>query len=235
VPTNKQRRDAARRHLERQLQRRKERETARRRFTLIGSIIATVVLVAGVVTGVVAASSGGKKKAASDNPTVASPTASTPTPTPTPSTSYPAATGPAVTFDGVTVKGAADLKGRPGVTSKASADPKKLLFKDLVVGKGAVATSTSNVTVQYVGVLYKNGTLFDASWDRGSPASFSLNGGVIKGFQEGIGGAQGVPPMHVGGRRLIILPASLGYGAQGAGTIPANASIVFVVDLTKVG
>src|SRR4029077_5702058 len=108
-------------------------------------------------------------------------------------------------------------------------------FKDLVVGKGSAATSTSSVTVQYVGVLYKSGKEFDASWTRGMPISFSLNGGVIKGFQESIGGTKGVPPMKVGGRRVIILPASLGYGAQAVGTIPANSSIVFVVDLTKVG
>ncbi|HLY33813.1 MAG TPA: FKBP-type peptidyl-prolyl cis-trans isomerase, partial [Jatrophihabitantaceae bacterium] len=227
MPTNKQRRDAARRHLERQLQRRQERAATRRRFTLVGSIVGTVVLVVAVVVTVVLVSGGGKKSTAADSPTVSSPTASpTPTPTPTPSTSYPAAKGPSVTFDGVTVKGATDLHGKPGVTSKASAAPKALEYKDLVVGKGAAATATSNVTVQYVGVLYKNGTLFDASWTRGMPATFSLNGGVIKGFQYGIGGTKGVPPMRVGGRRVIILPASLGYGSQSLGPIPANSSLV---------
>jgi len=234
VPTNKQRRDAARRHLERQLQRRQERDANRRKFTLLASIVGTLVLVGGVITAVVLASGGSKKTPAADNPTVASPTA-TPTPTPTPSTSYPAAKGASVTFDGVTIKGAADLGGRPGVTSRSSTTPKGLEYKDLVVGKGIAASDNSTVTVQYVGVLYKNGTLFDASWDRGSPASFPLASGVIKGFEYGIGGTKGVPPMHLGGRRVIIFPASLGYGAQAQGPIPANASLVFVIDLTKVG
>jgi peptidylprolyl isomerase len=236
VPTNKQRREAARRHLERQIQRRQERDAARRRFTLIASIVSTVVVVAVIVIVVVVVTGGSSKhkSTAADNPTVSSP-ATTPTATPTPSVSYKPATGKAVSFEGVTVKGATDLKGYPVVTSKSSKNATGLLVKDLVVGKGKAATSTSSVTVQYVGVLYKNGTKFDASWDRGQPASFSLNGGVIKGFQEGIGGTKGVAPMHVGGRRIIIMPASLGYGAAAQGSIPANSSLVFVVDLTAIG
>jgi peptidylprolyl isomerase len=90
------------------------------------------------------------------------------------------------------------------------------------------------VTVQYVGVRYADGKKFDSSWDRGQPAQFSLTG-VVKGFTEGIGGTKGVPPMKVGGRRIMILPASLGYGTQGAGAdIPPNTPLVFVVDLVSV-
>ena len=88
--------------------------------------------------------------------------------------------------------------------------------------------------MQYVGVLYKNGTVFDSSWARGSPAQFSLTG-VVKGFTQGIGGTTGVAPMKVGGRRIMILPASLGYGSTASGPIPANSPLVFVVDLKKVG
>jgi peptidylprolyl isomerase len=154
-------------------------------------------------------------------------------PSPTPTT-YPAATGPAVTFDGVTVKGATDLKGYPGVTSKSSTVASKLMVKDLVVGKGAAATPTSKVTVQYYGVLYSNGKYFDSSWKRGTPAQFPLTG-VVPGFTQGIGGTTGVAPMKVGGRRIIIVPAALGYGAQGSPpTIPANASLVFIVDLKSI-
>jgi peptidylprolyl isomerase len=233
VPTNKQRRDAARRHLERQLQRRQERAAARKRFTLIGSIVGTVVVVAAIVVAVVALSGHHKKASAADNPTVSSPAATTPTPSPTPSTSYPPAKGKTVTFDGVTVKGATDLTGKPSVTSKASKAPSGLRFMDLVVGKGAAATSASTVTVQYVGVLYKSGVKFDSSWDRGTPAQFSLSQ-VVKGFQYGIGGEKGVPAMKVGGRRIIILPPALGYGAQANNSIPANSPLVFVIDLTKV-
>jgi peptidylprolyl isomerase len=239
VPTTKQRREAARRHLERQLQRREEREAARKRFTLIASILGTIVLivvVAGFVYAVTKEDKGGNASAggkASTSPTVSpSPTS---TPSAAPSTKARAAKGATVKFDGVSVVGAADLGGAPGVTSKSSTTPTKLAYKDLVVGKGAAATPASSVTVQYVGVLYKNGTVFDSSWARGSAATFSLTG-VVKGFTQGIGGTTGVPPMKVGGRRIMILPAALGYGAQGSGSsIPPNAPLVFVVDLKSIG
>lgn len=233
MPTNKQRREAARRHLERQLQRRQEREAARKRFTLVASIVGTLVLIAVIVIFIVAVGGDSKKKksTAASTPTTSAP--ASPTPTPTPSTSYPVATGASVTFNGVTVKGAADLAGKPTVTSKSSVSPTKLEYKDLVVGTGAAASASSTVTVQYVGVLYKTGLKFDSSWDRGMPIDFPLNQ-VVPGFTQGIGGTTGVPPMKVGGRRLMILPASLAYGAQGQGSIPANAPLVFVVDLKKV-
>jgi FKBP-type peptidyl-prolyl cis-trans isomerase len=231
VPTNKQRRDAARRHLERQLQRRQQREASRKRTTLIATIAGTVVL-AVVVAVVVIALTNDNKKANANATTTPTPSATpSATPSPTPSTSYPPAKGAAVSFQGVTVKGAADLAGAPGVTSKSAKAPTKLEYKDLVVGKGKAATPTS--TVQYSGVLYKTGTAFDSSWSRGQPAQFPLNG-VVKGFTQGIAGTTGVPPMKIGGRRLIIMPASLGYGAQAQGPIPANSPLAFVVDLKSV-
>jgi len=232
VPTNKQRREASRRHLERQLQRRQEREAARKRFTLIASIVGTVVLIALVTVFIVVISHDSKKPTAkgSVTPIQSSPTGTTsasPSSSPTPAR---AAKGASVSFQGVTVKGAADLGGAPGVTSKASRAPTKLAYKDLVVGTGKSATPASMVTVQYVGVLYTNGKIFDSSWARGQAAQFSLSG-VVKGFTRAIGGTAGIPPMKVGGRRIMILPASLGYGASGQGSIPANAPLVFVVDL----
>jgi peptidylprolyl isomerase len=89
--------------------------------------------------------------------------------------------------------------------------------------------------VQYTGVLYKNGAKFDSSWDRGQPTSFSL-AQVVKGFTQGIGGYGKVTPMREGGRRIMILPAALGYGTHGSpdGSVPAGAPIVFVVDLKSV-
>jgi FKBP-type peptidyl-prolyl cis-trans isomerase len=237
VPTTKQRREAARRHLERQLQRREEREAARKRFTLLASIVGTVVLIV-LVSGFiffVTKEDKGSNQAAST--ATASPTGTakaSATPSAAPSTKARAAKGPAVTFDGVTVTGAADLSGAPGVTSKSSTTPTKLAYKDLVVGKGAAATPTSSVNVHYVGALYKNGTIFDSSWTTGRVASFSL-AGVVKGFTQGIGGTTGVAPMKVGGRRILILPSSLGYGPQAKGPIPANSPLVFVVDLKSLG
>ena len=236
MPTNKQRRDAARRQLERQLQQRQEREAVRKRRTLIATVAGTVVLALVVVIIVVVATSGNKKKKPAANSSTSASTAASSaasSPSAAPSSSARPAQGASVTYSGVTVKGAADLGGAPGVTSKSSTPPSKLEYKDLVVGKGKAASSKSTVTVQYVGVLYKDGTGFDSSWSRGQTAQFPLNQ-VVPGFTQGIGGTKGVPPMKVGGRRLMILPASLGYGAQANGSIPANSPLVFVVDLKSV-
>jgi peptidylprolyl isomerase len=238
VPTNKQRRETARRHLERQLQRREEREARRRRVTLISSIAATLVLIAVIVVVAFVAFGGdssNKPKINAGGKSSGTPTSSAPSPSPTPSTSYPPAKGKSVTFKGVTVKGASDLKGYPVVTSKGSGDPKNVEVKDLVVGKGKAATPTSTVSVQYYGVLYKNGKYFDSSWKRGMPADFPLTQ-VVKGFTFGIGGdkASKIAPMKVGGRRIIIVPSKYGYGSQAQATIPANSPLVFIVDLKKV-
>ena len=105
------------------------------------------------------------------------------------------------------------------------------MYKDLVVGTGAAA-SASKATVQYVGVLYRTGK---CSTPRGTRpgAQFSLTPGSCRGFTQGIGGTAAVRPMKVGGRRIIIMPASLAYGADPRGAIPANSALVFVVDLQK--
>jgi peptidylprolyl isomerase len=121
----------------------------------------------------------------------------------------------------------AALKTKPKVVPPSGPPPKTLVIKDLIKGTGPAAKPNSTVTVQYVGVLYKGGKQFDASWNDGSgqPTSLPLSG-VIKGWQ------QGIPGMKVGGRRELIIPASLGYGAAGSPPkIPANAALVFVIDL----
>jgi peptidylprolyl isomerase len=109
--------------------------------------------------------------------------------------------------------------------------PTQLVKKDLKTGTGAEAKSGDQVSVQYVGVLYDNGSKFDSSYDHGQPFSFQLGGGhVIPGWDQGVAG------MKVGGRRELIIPPDLGYGAQGQPpTIPANATLVFVIDLVSVG
>jgi len=127
------------------------------------------------------------------------------------------------------------MSGKPKVTAESTLPASNLKVKDLVIGKGEAATPTSTVTVQYVGVRYADGKQFDSSWDRGGPTSFSLQR-VVRGFTQGIGGHDAIAPMKVGGRRLMILPAELGYGQNGTpdGSIPPNATIVFVVDLIAV-
>lgn len=106
----------------------------------------------------------------------------------------------------------------------------ELTIKDEVAGTGAVAQAGDTVTVNYVGSL-TNGTVFDASANHGTTGfSFTLGAGqVIKGWDQGLVG------MRVGGKRLLVIPASLAYGNQAVGNvIPANSPLVFEVDLLNV-
>jgi FKBP-type peptidyl-prolyl cis-trans isomerase len=247
VPTNQQRRESERRRLQHQLEERRAREAQRKRFTLIGSVIGTLVAI-GAIVGIVLATTGGNDKkgpqSGGEPDTVSSPAATTGATT-SPAASAPPVTlptapcaaapkGDKATFQGVTVTGATDLKHAPKVTSLSQRAPASLTCQDLVVGKGKPAAPTSTVSVQYIGALYKNGQQFDSSWSRGGKAvSFSLSQ-VVPGFTQGIGGAGKVAPMREGGRRIMILPSALGYGASGNGSIPANAPLVFIVDLTSV-
>jgi peptidylprolyl isomerase len=119
--------------------------------------------------------------------------------------------------------------GKPKVVPPKGPPPRRLVTKDLRTGTGREAKPGDTVTVQYVGVLYKNGKQFDASWDHGKPFDFVLEAGqVIPGWDRGVTG------MKVGGRRELIIPPSLGYGAKGSGPIPPKATLVFVIDLLDV-
>ncbi len=152
------------------------------------------------------------------------------------STSALAADDSVVSFNACTITGATNMSAKPKVSSESTLPAGKLKTKDLVIGKGAPANPTSTVQVQYVGVLYSNGKQFDSSWDRGGAVSFSLKK-VVRGFTEGIGGNEdGLAPMKIGGRRIIIVPAEMGYGEKGIGdgAVPPGATLVFVVDLLAV-
>jgi peptidylprolyl isomerase len=135
-----------------------------------------------------------------------------------------------VTFAGVTVSAALDTGAAPRITATNSAPAPGLLVQDLVVGTGQAATPTSTATLHYEGALYTNGSVFDSNYDDDDPEPQEL-GKAISGFAQGVGGTDGVDPMKVGGRRLVVFPASLGYGAVPQDAIPAHASLVFVVDL----
>ena len=119
------------------------------------------------------------------------------------------------------------LSTEPVVTPPTGPAPKTLVVKDLIVGTGPEAKAGQTVTVNYVGVLFKGGKEFDASWKRKEPFTFALgNGSVIKGWDQGVVG------MKVGGRRELVIPSNLAYGPKGSGSsIPPNAPLVFVIDL----
>jgi peptidylprolyl isomerase len=122
------------------------------------------------------------------------------------------------------------LSTEPKVTVPTGPAPAKLETKELIKGTGAEAKAGDKITVNYVGVLYKGGKEFNASWETKEPFSFTVGEGqVIKGWD------QGIPGMKVGGRRELIIPAELAYGAAGSGSkIPPNSPLVFVVDLLAV-
>ena len=180
------------------------RARSRAGLTVLAIAAAAVVAGCGSSGGSSTITVGNENKADSALASSAGPTTTTPT-TPT--------SGPLAT--------------EPKVTPPKGAPPTKLETKDLVVGTGAEAKAGQTVTVNYVGVLFKGGKEFDASWKRKEPFSFTLgNGSVIKGWDQGVAG------MKVGGRRELVIPSNLAYGAKGSGqSIPPNAPLVFVVDL----
>jgi peptidylprolyl isomerase len=140
----------------------------------------------------------------------------------TPSSPDRFALGPVPTVDDPT-----NLEAAPVVHAGEGSAPSELVGADLVVGAGETARSGATVRVHYVGSLFSSGQVFDSSWGRGA-TSFSLDQ-VIPGFSQGIAG------MRVGGRRELVIPAHLGYGARGAPpVIPGGATLVFVIDLLAV-
>jgi peptidylprolyl isomerase len=124
----------------------------------------------------------------------------------------------------------ADLSTEPAVPPETGPAPKTLITHDLIVGTGKTAQPGDTVTVNYVGALFNNGKIFDASWQHHQTFTTPLSSGsVIPGWVQGLTG------MKEGGRRVLIIPPSLGYGTTGRPpTIPPNATLVFVVDLLRV-
>jgi len=142
----------------------------------------------------------------------------------------------AVLVTGLTAEALAGQAGKKGPKSKTPPKSKivrtksGLKYQDIKIGRGAGPKSGQMVVVHYTGWL-TNGTKFDSSKDRGRPFEFPIGQGhVIKGWDEG------VMTMKVGGKRKLIIPPHLGYGAEGTpdGTIPGNATLVFEVELLGV-
>lgn len=158
--------------------------------------------------------------------------ASSPQPTSSPSGVTSSATaspsGSVSDASGITVSTTLGTKPTVGIPS-AFTSTDHLIVRDIVPGTGAAVQPTDNVTVNYVGIGAETKQQFDASWDAHTTASFPLSG-VIQGWQQGLVG------MKVGGRRLLVIPGALAYGANapaGSGIKP-NETLIFVVDLVSI-
>ena len=114
----------------------------------------------------------------------------------------------------------------PTISSPSGTPPAALVTEDVIIGSGKVAGPNSTLTVHYTLMAWSTGEIVESSWS-GQPAQFPLSG-VILGWQ------QGIPGMAVGGRRLLVIPPDLGYGAAGGGPIGPNETLIFVVDLIDV-
>lgn len=128
------------------------------------------------------------------------------------------ATNPSVT---------ANAGQEPTIGAPTGAPPTTLLTTDIIIGTGAQAIATSTLTVQYTLMAWSTGKVVESSWSGAQPATFPLSG-VIQGWQ------QGIPGMKVGGRRLLVIPPDLGYGAAGGGPIGPNETLIFVVDVVGI-
>jgi peptidylprolyl isomerase len=192
------------------------------RWTRISALTATAAL------SVAAAACGSSTPSANAGNTTGNATTTTP---PSATTTVPATTG--TTLPPVSMPTAAGTFGTapPTITVPTGPPPTVLESSDLITGTGATAKTGDNVTMQYVLVDYATGQQIQSSW---TSQSFQFTVGeanIIKGWNEG------VPGMKVGGRRELVIPPALAYGATppaGAG-IAANATLVFVIDLLKVG
>ena len=115
----------------------------------------------------------------------------------------------------------------PTIAAPFGTPPTTLQTEDIIVGTGTEVAATSTLTVHYTLMTWSNGTIVESSWSGGQPATFPL-ANVIAGWQQGLPGAK------VGGRRLLVIPADLGYGPNGAGSIGPNETLIFVVDIIAV-
>lgn len=117
-------------------------------------------------------------------------------------------------------------EGIPGITIPSTDAPSELRIAQLIKGAGETVKTGDNVTMHYSGFLWDGGSKFDSSWDKGSPAQFVVSQGqLIDGFLSAVVG------QTVGSRVVVVIPPALGYGEQASETIPANSTLVFVIDI----
>jgi peptidylprolyl isomerase len=213
---------ARRRYERRRLREIEHRARRRRRNTILGAGVATLAVIGGIIALALTLTGGSDKKT-----TAADQVSSTPTPSPSASAAIPA-TGPTKCAP---ISPNPPDKADPKVPPVTGKPPTKLVTHDLKKGHGKPAKAGDKVTVNYVGVSCSTGKTFDASYPRHQTFPLTLGKGqVIQGWDKGLVG------MRAGGRRELVIPASLGYGPQGQPpTIQPNETLIFVVDLVKIG
>jgi peptidylprolyl isomerase len=119
-----------------------------------------------------------------------------------------------------------DTASKPEITVPEQDPPGELVVETVVEGDGPAVADGDLLVVDYVGVLWDGGEEFDSSWERDGPSTFPIGtGGVIDGWDQGLVG------QTVGSRVLLVVPPDLGYGEQGSGDIPGDATLVFAIDI----
>lgn len=114
--------------------------------------------------------------------------------------------------------------GTPGIIIPDADPPADLAVEVLKKGDGAVVTDADSIRIKYTGVTWADRKVFDSSWQKGASVAVTMNG-VVPGF------AQALEGQTVGSQILAVIPPELGYGAEGSGTIPGGATLVFVIDI----
>ena len=204
-----------------------EAKAKKRRRQIRNTII--VAVIAGIVIGIVFLTSSNntpKKSATTTTTTTTAPTTTTTTVAGSTTTTVPAtiAAIPAADLSPAGTAGKA-----PTVVVPPGSPPTQLESADLITGTGPAAKTGDALTVQYVLATYSSRKTVQSSWTS-QPFTFTLGQGVIQGWDQGVVG------MKVGGRRELIVPPSLGYGSTAQGTgIAANDTLVFIIDLVKIG
>ena len=222
----------ARQRAAREIRLAQEAQAKKRRKQIRNAIV--VAVIAGVVILIVFLTSSNNPKNNAATTTTTAPTTTTTT-APTTTTTTVAGSSSTTVPPTIAAIPAADLSpagtaGKaPTIVVPPGSPPTQLESADLITGTGPAAKTGDALTVQYVLATYSSRKTVQSSWTS-QPFTFTLGQGVIRGWDEGVVG------MKVGGRRELVIPPSLGYGstAQGAG-IAANDTLVFIIDLVKIG
>ena len=222
MPPSRQARAAQERQKDRLAVEHARKAAQRRRMRWVGGIVGAVAFVVAVAVVLIIANNNSTSKVKVTAPPTTAPGATTASSPTTAATVADAAGKPCVAMKGTLPKGAPPVPIIPGPP------PKTLVTHDIKVGTGAVVTKDDkNLSMNYIGVSCSTGEIFDSSWSRGQPLVGPLNQ-LIPGWQ------QGIPGMKVGGERELVIPPSLGYGAQGSQGIAPNETLIFVVDVVAV-